>query len=65
MKDNEVKCYIINENISIFEYYWFENIKTFQVEISFKEPKKNSVRYILGNFKSMKDAKEYIKRIGA
>ena len=54
-----VKCYIINEDISIFEYEILENVKTFQVEIVSKTNK----RYILGNFSTMGKAKSYIKSI--
>lgn len=54
-----VKCYIINNDISIFEYELLENMKTFQVEIISKTNK----RYILGNFSTLKKAKDYIKSI--
>ena len=60
-KEKDVKCYIINKDISIFEYEILEGVKTFQVECVGKSNK----RYIIGNFKSMKDAKLYLERIGA
>lgn len=57
----DVKCYIVNNDVAIFEYYIFEGIKTFQVECTGKSGK----RYIINNFKTLKEAKEYIERIGA
>lgn len=59
-KVKDVKCYIINNDISIFEYYILDGVKTFQVELTGKSEK----RYIIGNFKTLKQAKNYIKRIG-
>lgn len=58
--DKKIKCYIVNRDVSIFEYEILENVKTFQVEIVGKSGK----RYIINNFKSMKKAKEYLKIIG-
>ena len=56
---NKVKCYVINNDISIFEYYLLDDYKTFQVEIISKTNK----RYIIGSFDTMKKAKDYVKRI--
>lgn len=55
----KVKCHIINNDFTIFEYYLLPGEKTFQVEITSKT-KRN---YIVGNFKTMKQAKEYVKRL--
>ena len=57
--EKKVKCYIVNKDISIFEYYILDTVKTFQVEIIGESGK----RYIIGNFNTMKEAKEYVKRI--
>ena len=59
IKMKEVKCHIINDDITIFEYYLLPNVKTFQVEIISKTKRK----YIVGNFNTMKQAKEYVKRL--
>lgn len=60
-KDKDVKCYIVNADIDIFEYEILDGVKTFQVECVGKSKK----RYIIGNFKTLKDAKLYTEKIGA
>ena len=59
-KERDVKCYIVNSDISMFEYELLDGVKTFQIEI-IGESKK---RYVLANFSKKKDAKEYLKRLG-
>lgn len=58
-KERNVKCFIVNNDISIFQYEWFENMKVNQVELIGKSNK----RYILGMFKTLKEAKDYIKNV--
>ena len=58
MKD--VKCYMVNKDVSIFEYEILEDVKTFQVEMIGKSGK----RYIIANFNTLKEAKQFVKRIG-
>lgn len=57
--DNKVKCHIINADISVFEYEILDGVKTFQIELISKSNK----RYIIGNYKTLKEAKEYIKYV--
>ena len=54
-----VKCYIVNKDVSIFDYELLDNCRVFQVEMV-GETKR---RYILGMFSTMKEAKEYIKNV--
>lgn len=60
MKEKNIKCYIVNNDVSIFEYEMLDGVKIFQVEAIGKSGK----RYVLGNFKNMKEAKKYIEEIG-
>ena len=55
MKEKNVKCYIVNEDMSIFEYELLDKVKTFQVELIGKSNK----RYVIANFKTLRQAKEY------
>lgn len=57
--EKKVKCYIVNSDISLFEYEILDGVKTFQIEIISKSKK----RYILGNYNTMKEAKNYIQRV--
>lgn len=59
MKPKEVKCFIVNNDISIFQYNLIDNVKVNQVELIGKSNK----RYILGMFKTLKEAKDYIKNV--
>ena len=59
MKEREVKCFIVNKDISIFQYELLEGYMTNQVEIIGESGKK----YILGNFKTLKEAKDFVNRI--
>lgn len=55
----DVKCYIVNRDVSIFQYEILDGVMTNQVEI-IGESKK---RYIVGNFKTLKEAKEYVENV--
>lgn len=57
--DKKVKCYIVNKDVSIFQYELLEGIMTNQVEIT-GESKKS---YIVGSFKTLKEAKDYVKYV--
>lgn len=58
-KMKDVKCYIVNKDLSIYEYEILEKVKTFQVELVGK----SKARYIIANFGTLKEAKEYCERI--
>lgn len=58
-KEKDVKCFIVNNDISIFQYEWLDNVKVNQVELIGKSNK----RYILGMFETLKDAKDYIRNV--
>ena len=57
MKQKEVKCYIVNKDVAIYQYEILDGVMTNQVEIDGKSGNK----YIVGNFNTLKEAKEYIK----
>ena len=57
-KEREVKCLIINNDISMYEYEILEGVKTYQVEIIGKSGKK----YII-NFNTKQEAKNFIEHI--
>lgn len=57
MKQKEVKCYIVNNDVAVYQYEILDGVMTNQVELVGK----SGTRYIVGNFKTLKEAKEYIK----
>lgn len=60
MKENEVKCLIINNDISIYSYELIKGCgKMHQVEMIGKSGK----RYILAVFSTLKEAKDFCERI--
>lgn len=52
-------CYVINEDITIIQYEILDGVKTNQIEIIGKSKK----RYIVANFKTLKEAMEFVKRM--
>lgn len=60
MKEREVKCYIVNKDIAIFSWELISGCGIHhQVEITGKSGKK----YIVGVFNTLKEAKDFCKRI--
>ena len=58
-KERKVKCLIVNNDVDIFQFEILDGVMTNQVEMLSKSGK----RYILGNFPTLKEAKEYVRYV--